>query len=169
MNKVVNDKCFIYARKAVKEQNQSDEEAVADQLEQLRKLAKEKNLTVTHTFIEIGSGSGNKRKELSKMLNKLKAGDTKIMLCINVDRVTRDYQSLVNIDVALKETGAVIMTPDYQYGADNREDMRWDLQVCLAKAYQERLKEDVRLATANARAKKAILLARVSTEKQAYE
>ncbi len=141
MKKVVNNKCFIYARKAVKEQNQGDKEAVADQIAQLRTLAKEKNLTIARIFAEVGSGMDSKRKELTKMLNLLKTDDVKIVLCSNVDRITRNYQSLVVIDAALKKSGAIIMTPDYQYGANNEEDMRWDLQLCLAKAYQERLKE----------------------------
>ncbi|KKU91377.1 MAG: resolvase domain-containing protein, nonfunctional [Microgenomates group bacterium GW2011_GWA1_48_10] len=169
MNKVVNNKCFIYVRKAVKEQNQSDEVAVADQITQLKKLAKEKKLSIAHIFIEIGSGIGIKRKELKKMLKRLKTDNIKVVLCSNPDRITRDYKDLAVIDTTLREAGAVIMTPDYQYGANSRNDLRWDLQVFLAKAYQERLREDVRLATANVKAKKAIILAKASTEKEAYE
>ena len=103
------------------------------------------------------------------MLKRLKTDNIKVVLCSNPDRITRDYKDLAVIDTTLREAGAVIMTPDYQYGANSRNDLRWDLQVFLAKAYQERLREDVRLATANVKAKKAIILAKASTEKEAYE
>lgn len=169
MKKVVNNKCFIYARKAVKEQNQSDAEAVADQIKQLKKLAKEKDFTITQSFIEVGSGLNNKRKELTKMLNLLKTGDTKIVLCTNIDRFSRDYNLIVHLDELLKANKAVLITPEFTYGVNSKSDFEWDTYVYFSKMYKQMLSEHTKRGIAQAKAKKVILLARVSTEKQEYE
>ena len=169
MNKVVNDKCFIYARKAVKEQNQSDEEAVADQTEQLKKLAKERGLTITHAFIEVGSGSDGRRKELTKMLNMLKTGETKIILCTNIDRFSRDYNLIVQLDKLFKANKVVLVTPGFTYGMSSKSDFEWDTYVYFSKMYKQMLSDNTKRGIAQAKVKKGILLARVSSEKQLYE
>ena len=158
MKKVVNSKCFIYASKATLSLNQSEREAVADQIEQLKKLAKGKGLVITQTFIDAASGSDYKRKELRKMLNLLQTGDTKIVLCTSIDRLSRNYVFLSEMDHLLKEHEVALITPNYVYGESSVSDFKWEVFAFFAKSYRQMISEST---------KRGIALAK--TKKKAYE
>ena len=156
MDKYQDKKCFIYARKATKEQTQTDEEAVADQMQQLQKLAKEKGISVTHTFIEVDSGCDKNRKQLQKMLELLKTSDTKIVLCTSIDRLSRDFSFIAKIDQLLKTNQVILMTPDYTYGESAVSDFKWDVSAYFAKAFSNQLSERIKAGIRRKREREAV-------------
>ncbi len=80
-----------YARVSTKHQRESLDQQIAT----LKKAGCEE------IYSEVISGSNSERPELTKLLNKIKAGDT--LVIVAVDRLGRSLKDLIDIITSLKE------------------------------------------------------------------
>lgn len=168
MKKVVNNKAVIYARVGSQAQREGFN-SIASQIQELRRFAQSKGYKIVHEYTDVGSAGSNNSKGFQDMLKMIGDNHVKAIFCTNIDRITRDFQTMLSIDEAIRKSGAVIITPNFTYGDNPTSDFMWDIQVMLSKAYRNMQSENTKRGIARAKAKKAILLARVSTEKETYE
>ncbi|MCX6782901.1 MAG: recombinase family protein [Candidatus Levybacteria bacterium] len=102
--------CVIYARVA-SDQVERRQDSLMGQVKQLKKFAKQRNLTVKQVFMDSGSGLNQNRPALSHLLQEVEYGRVKNILCRDFTRITRRLCDWSKIDQLLKNRGVKVMTP----------------------------------------------------------
>lgn len=139
-------KAVILARVSTKRQ---EEEGLSldNQLQILRKYAKEHDCDVVKEFVIAESAGQKIRKRFDEMVTFVKEHeDVKIILSYRVDRTTRNFRDAVMLDQLRVEEerelhfvhDRLVLTAS-SYGRDITD---WDTKVYLAKQYLNRLQED---------------------------
>ena len=162
MKKLVNNKAVIYARVGSQAQLEGFN-SIASQIQELRRFAQARGYKIVREYTDVGSAGSNSRKGFQGMLKMISEDHIKAIFCTSIDRITRDFQTMLSVDEAIRKSGAVIITPNFTYGDNPTSDFMWDIQVVLSKAYRNMQSENTKRGIAQAKARKAILLARVST------
>lgn len=115
MNITNDNKYFIYARKS----SEAEDRQVASidaQIDELKKIAKEKNLKVVKVFTESQSAKSPGRPIFGDMLARITRGEANAILCWKLDRLTRNPVDQGSISWLLQsETIKQIQTYDRLY------------------------------------------------------
>ncbi len=98
-------KCVIYARLAAENKLE-----LKSQVDKLQTLAKKKGYTVDKIFKEFGSGF-QINPRLNQLLQKVEAGEIKVILCRDYTRMSRTFYIWQEIDQLLTEKGVEFITP----------------------------------------------------------
>ena len=81
-------KFFIYARKSTDSEDRQVR-SIADQLAELRELAKKENIDVVDTLVEKQTAKKPGRPIFAEMLKRIEAGEAKGILAWHPDRLAR--------------------------------------------------------------------------------
>ena len=139
---------MILARVSTKEQEEEGHSLPA-QVRRLTDYAQKKDFEVVKEFI-FSESAGNKiRTKFLEMLNFIKKNKTvRVILCQNVDRITRNFKDAVDLDeMRIKEGLEIHFVQDGFF--INREStgnqmFMWEAKVFLAKQFLNRLSDDVK-------------------------
>ena len=83
-------KYLIYARKS-SENEDRQVQSIDDQVNRLKKLAKERHLTISDIFIEAKSAKQpDSRPQFDKMLQAIESGEAEGVLCWQINRLSRN-------------------------------------------------------------------------------
>lgn len=102
-------RCVIYARVACRQQVISKQNVLTEQVEELKKFAKKMKYKVDQVFREYGSGTDQDRPALNQLLQEVKHGQVKNILCRDFTRLTRSFCDWVEIDQLFKAKGVKII------------------------------------------------------------
>ncbi len=141
-------KAVILARVSTKEQEEEGHSLPA-QVRRLQEYAQKKGFEVVKDFV-FSESAGNKiRIKFLEMLEFIKKNkDVKVILCQNVDRITRNFKDAVDLDeMRIKENLEIHFVQDGFFL--NREStgnqmFMWEAKVFLGKQYLNRLSDDVK-------------------------
>lgn len=141
-------KAVILARVSTKEQEEQGHSLPA-QIRRLQEYAKRKDFEIAETFSFSESAGDKIRKKFEEVIAYIRAHkDTKILLCENVDRATRNFKDAVDLDEMRKNEGLEIhFVQDGFYinkNATGNQMFMWEAKVFLAKQYLNRLSDDVK-------------------------
>ena len=141
-------KAVILARVSTKEQEETGHSLPA-QIESLRKYAAKKGFEVAKEFCFSESAGPKIRKKFEDVIAFIrKHKDTKILLCENVDRATRNFKDAVDLDeMRLNEGLEIHFVKDGFFinkEATGNQMFMWEAKVFLAKQYLNRLSDDVK-------------------------
>jgi site-specific DNA recombinase len=108
-------KTFIYCRKS-SEDSDRQVQSIEDQKKAMLELAKQHGLEVVKVFEESRSAKNAGRPKFSEMLDRIKDGETKIILAWKLDRLARNFFDGGNI-IGLLQQGVIqkIITSDREY------------------------------------------------------
>ena len=142
------NKAVILARVSTKEQEEQGHSLPA-QLRRLRDYAKKKDFQVVEEFTFSESAGDKIRKKFEEVIKYLKIHkDVRILLCENVDRVTRNFRDAVDIDDMRKNDGLEVHFVQDGFfinaQATGNQMFMWEAKVFLAKQYLNRLSDDVK-------------------------
>ena len=141
-------KAVILARVSTKEQEELGHSLDA-QTRRLKEYAKKHDFEVAKEF-SFSESAGNKiRRKFEEVLKYLKSSkDVKVLLCENVDRVTRNFRDAVDIDDMRINHGLEIHFVQDGFfinaQATGNQMFMWEAKVFLAKQYLNRLSDDVK-------------------------
>jgi site-specific DNA recombinase len=98
-------RCFLYARQSV-----DLTEGIDRQLERGRRLAEQRGYAVVgeYTDNDVSATKSRTKAQWSKMLAALRQGDADVVIAVDVDRLLRSLQDLID----LTDTGAAVLTVD---------------------------------------------------------
>ena len=102
-------KYFIYARSATKLHN-GENTNISRQIETLKEFAKQSGFEVADVISEYGSGLNDERPTFLQMLQRLKKGEAKGVLCTDWSRLTRDLTTYVKLKDMFDQDGIEIIT-----------------------------------------------------------
>src|SRR3989344_2020684 len=141
-------KAIILARVSTKEQEEQGHSLPA-QTRRLQEYAKKKGFEVVETFSFSESAGPKIRKKFEDVIAFIrKHKDTKILLCENVDRATRNFKDAVDLDEMRKNEGLEIHFVQDGFwinkNATGNQMFMWEAKVFLAKQYLNRLSDDVK-------------------------
>lgn len=124
-------KCVIYARVA---SDKVDDKlnSLEGQVNTLKEYASKNNFEVYEVFEEYGSCSSN-RPAFSYMLEKIRQGKIKTILCTDINRIIRSYCDSQEIYELFENSGVVVISI---YSKDNSEPHNY-----LAKRIQDAMRE----------------------------
>ena len=141
-------KAIILARVSTKEQEEEGHSLPA-QVRRLHEHAQKKGFEVVKEFV-FSESAGNKiRTKFLEMLDFIKKNkDIRVVLCQNVDRITRNFKDAVDLDEMRIKEGLEIHFVQDGFSL-NREStgnqmFMWEAKVFLAKQYLNRLSDDVK-------------------------
>src|SRR3989338_9120619 len=141
-------KAVILARVSTKEQEETGHSLPA-QIESLRKYAAKKGFEVAKEFCFSESAGPKIRKKFEDVIAFIrKHKDTKILLCENVDRATRNFKDAVDLDeMRLNEGLEIHFVKDGFFinkEATGNQMFMWEAKVFIAKQFLNRLSDDVK-------------------------
>ena len=141
-------KAVILARVSTKEQEELGHSLPA-QTRRLRDYAKKQNFDVVEEFSFSESAGHKIRRKFEEVLGYLKQHkDTRILLCENVDRITRNFRDAVDVDEMRRNDGLEIHFVQDGFfinaQATGNQMFMWEAKVFLAKQYLNRLSDDVK-------------------------
>ncbi len=141
-------KAVILARVSTKEQEEQGHSLPA-QIRRLQEYAKRKDFEIAETFSFSESAGDKIRKKFEEVINYIKTHkDTKILLCENVDRATRNFKDAVDLDEMRRKEGLEIHFVQDGFfinkNATGNQMFMWEAKVFLAKQYLNRLSDDVK-------------------------
>jgi site-specific DNA recombinase len=142
-------KAVILARVSTKEQEETGHSLPA-QLESLRNYAKKKGFEVVKEFCFSESAGPKIRKKFEQVTEYLRKHnkDTKILLCENVDRATRNFKDAVDLDDMRINQGLEIHFVKDGFFINNKatgnQMFMWEAKVFIAKQFLNRLSDDVK-------------------------
>ena len=137
-----------YARVSTKEQEEEGQSLPA-QVCRLQEYAQKKGFEVVKEFVFSESAGLKIRTKFLDMLSYLKKSpEIKIVLCRNVDRITRNFRDAVDLDeMRIKEGIEIHFVQDGFFinkEATGGQLFQWEAKVFLAKQYLNRLSDDVK-------------------------
>ncbi len=141
-------KAVILARVSTKEQEEQGHSLPA-QIRRLQEYAKKKDFEIAETFSFSESAGDKIRKKFEEVISYIKTHkDTKVLLCENVDRATRNFKDAVDLDEMRKNEGLEIHFVQDGFfinkNATGNQMFMWEAKVFLAKQYLNRLSDDVK-------------------------
>jgi len=141
-------KAIILARVSTKEQEEQGHSLPA-QIRRLQEYAKKKDFEIVETFSFSESAGDKIRKKFEEVLKYLKDHEeVEILLCENVDRVTRNFRDAVDLDDMRKNKGLEIHFVQDGFfinkNATGNQMFMWEAKVFIAKQYLNRLSDDVK-------------------------
>ena len=141
-------KAVILARVSTKEQEEEGHSLPA-QVRRLTEYAHKRDFEVVKEFVFSESAGSKIRTKFLEMLDFIKKNkDVRVVLCQNVDRITRNFKDAVDLDeMRTKENLEIHFVQDGFFL--NREStgnqmFMWEAKVFLAKQYLNRLSDDVK-------------------------
>lgn len=139
---------ILFARVSTKDQEEFGHSLPA-QIEKLRSYAQGKGFEVIKEFsFQETGGQKKQRKKFQDMISYLKQHDSEkmpVLLCMNVDRVTRNFKDAVEIDDLRQQGLEVHFVQDGFIISPNStgSDMfMWEGKVFLGKQYLNRIRDD---------------------------
>lgn len=140
-------KAVILARVSTKEQEDQGHSLPA-QIRKLKEYAGKHSFKVVEEFSFSESAGSKIRKKFEEVLKYLKQHkDVKVLLCENVDRLTRNFKDAVDIDEMRKNNGLEVHFVQDGFfinaQATGNQMFMWEAKVFLAKQYLNRLSDDV--------------------------
>ncbi len=141
-------KAIILARVSTKEQEEQGHSLPA-QVHRLKEYAKKHNLTIAKEFAFSETAGAKIRKKFEEVIAYLKSHkDVQALLCMNVDRVTRNFRDAVDLDEMRKKEGLAIhfVQDGFVLDADATGNamFMWEAKVFIAKQYINRLADDAK-------------------------
>lgn len=142
-------KAVILARVSTKEQEETGHSLPA-QIDSLRNYAKKKGFEVVKEFCFSESAGPKIRKKFEQVIEYLNKHnkDTRVLLCENVDRATRNFRDAVDLDDMRINHGLEIHFVKDGFFINNQatgnQMFMWEAKVFLAKQYLNRLSDDVK-------------------------
>ncbi len=100
----------MYTRVAT-EQIDKKGNSIARQVKELTEYAKKHDLQIAEVISEIGSGVSEKRKGFARMLSMLSEGKYAGILCMGIDRLSRNMAVIFNLSALAQKKGFKIVTP----------------------------------------------------------
>lgn len=115
-NNNIKIKYFLYARKSSESEDRQIQ-SIEDQINRLKKLARELNLDIKKTYIEAKSAKKpNNRPVFDEMMQRIEDGDANGILCWQINRLSRNPIDSGKISWLLQQgTLKSIQTMDRQY------------------------------------------------------
>ena len=83
------NRAAIYARVSDKSQDTEDKTSISEQMGEMEAYCKEKGLTITARYHEVGRGWSKKRPEFQRMLADARKGRFDVIVCWKSDRLSR--------------------------------------------------------------------------------
>jgi len=141
-------KAVILARVSTSRQEEEGHSLPA-QIKRLQDYAKRKDFEVVKTFSFSESAGDKIRKKFLEVINYLrKHKEVRVLLCENVDRITRNFKDAVDLDEMRKEEDLEIHFVQDNFfinkNATGNQMFMWEAKVFLAKQYLNRLSDDVK-------------------------
>jgi len=141
-------KAVILARVSTKEQEEQGHSLPA-QIRRLQEYAKKKDFQIVETFSFHESAGDKIRKKFEEVVAYIRSHkDTKVILCENVDRATRNFKDAVDLDEMRRNEGLEIHFVQDGFfinkDATGNQMFMWEAKVFLAKQYLNRLSDDVK-------------------------
>ncbi len=139
---------ILFARVSTKDQEEFGHSLPA-QIEKLRGYANDNGFKVIKEFsFQETGGLKKQRRKFQEMISYLKRHDPEnmpVLLCMNVDRVTRNFKDAVEID-DLRQAGlnvhfvqdGFLITPQ----STGNDLFNWEAKVFIAKQYLNRVRDD---------------------------
>lgn len=141
-------KAVLLARVSDREQELSGHSLPA-QVEKLRSYGERKAIEIAEEFVFQESAGPKIRKKFESMLSYLRRNKTvRVLLCMNVDRLTRNFRDMVDLDEMRRNDGLEIHF--IQEGlvlnarSSGTELFMWEAKVFIAKQYINRLSDDAK-------------------------
>jgi DNA invertase Pin-like site-specific DNA recombinase len=144
-----NKTAVLYARVSTREQEEHGHSLPA-QVAKLQDYADKNGFDVIKTFsFQETGGQKQQRRKFMEMLDYLRqfdVGTMPVLLCNNVDRVTRNFKDHVEIDEMRQHHGlhvhfvqdGFVITPQ----STGNDLFQWDAKAFLAKQYLHRVRDD---------------------------
>jgi len=139
---------IVFARVSTKDQEEFGHSLPA-QLKKLKEYADKNNFKIIKEFSfseSAGSKIRKKFEEVVKYLKSFKPNEMPVLLCQNVDRVTRNFKDAVELDEMRRYEGLEIhFVQDGLFinsTANGNQLFIWESKVFLAKQYINRLTDD---------------------------
>lgn len=151
----------IYARSA-SEALDIQTVSIENQIKLLKEFADKSNLSVADIYSDLGSANSKDRPGFNLMMENLKSGQIKGILCMGVDRLVRNFNSALDLFDLIKRKKVEVITPSIT-NANSHLLFFLSLHSTLTILDSEMRSERIKRGLAE---KKAIMLARVSTESQ---
>lgn len=150
MNDVLKIKCVIYTRA----QQHNMEASVRQQLEDMRGiLIRESCLEEVKVFNDYCSAISKDKPGFSSMLEFLKQGKAKVILCTSLDRLGRDFKSFLPIFDLIENHGVEICTLNGRYTKGSSEIF---IHVGLVDAFHSYHSEITKRGIALAKARRTM-------------
>lgn len=130
----MNNYC-IYARKAT-DDSRGQTNSIANQVEILKKYADNKEYIVKDVFQESGSASAATRPVFEDMIAKVKKGEIQGIICVGLDRLSRNFKTAHLLIQLIEQKGLDIITPSKSFN-NNLED-KFILSILSTVADYER-------------------------------
>ncbi len=143
-----NRTAILFARVSTKDQEEFGHSLPA-QIEKLRGYAKDKGMKVIKEFsFQETGGQKKQRKKFQDMIAYLKQHapeNMPVLLCMNVDRVTRNFKDAVEIDDLRQQGLEVHFVQDgfiISQKSTGSDMFMWEGKVFLGKQYLNRIRDD---------------------------
>jgi site-specific DNA recombinase len=141
-------KAVILARVSTREQEEHGHSLDA-QLDRLRDYAARNGIEVVREFSFSESAGQKIRKKFEEVLAFIKrTKDVNALLCMNVDRATRNFRDAVDLDEMRKNDGLAIHFVQDGFVLDAEASgsamFMWEAKVFIAKQYINRLTDDAK-------------------------
>ncbi len=103
-------KYAIYARSA-SEALDIQTISIENQIKLLKQFANKNDLSVADIYSDLGSANSKDRPGFNLMMENLKSGQIKGILCMGVDRLVRNFNSTLDLFDLIKSKKVEIITP----------------------------------------------------------
>ena len=139
-------KYIIYARVASRNQTHRNS-SITSQIEMLKALALKHDVEVADVYAELGSA--NKiRNEFNQMMDKLFNDEADGILCMSLDRLSRNHSDFQKIALAIDTKGIQIITPTQVYNSDQGKKFLMNLELAInlfsKELISQRIKDGLR-------------------------
>ncbi len=137
-------KYFIYTRKSTDTEDRQVR-SLADQLSELRELAKKEQLEVVDIFIEKQTAKTPGRPVLAEMLQRIEAGEASGILAWHPDRLARNSVDGGKI-IYMVDTGVItdLKFPTFWFDATPQGKFMLSISFSQSKYYVDNLSENVK-------------------------
>jgi DNA invertase Pin-like site-specific DNA recombinase len=144
-----NKKCVNYCRVSSREQEETGY-SLDSQKKLLHDYSVNKGLKIEKLFSVSESASGHKQREVfEEMLEKLKKGRIKVIVCEKVDRLTRNLRDAVRINEWINEDPereVHFAKENWVLTRDSKSNGKfiWNIRVSVSQYYTDNLSEEVK-------------------------
>ena len=137
-------KYFIYTRKSTDTEDRQVR-SLADQLSELRELAKREQLEVVDIFIEKQTAKTPGRPVFAEMIQRIEAGETSGILAWHPDRLARNSVDGGRI-IYMVDTGIItdLKFPTFWFDATPQGKFMLSISFSQSKYYVDNLSENVK-------------------------
>lgn len=144
-----NRTAILFARVSTKDQEEQGHSLPA-QIDKLRGYAAKQGFSVIKEFaFQETGGQKKQRKKFQEMMAYLRqhnADDMPVLLCMNVDRITRNFKDAVDIDDMRQQQGLEVHFVQDGFfispSSTGNDMFMWEAKVFLAKQYLNRVRDD---------------------------